>query len=102
MYNKLVIVGRLGGDPEQSSENGPVKFSVATSRKYKDKSGEQQESTQWHRVEAWGKLGEICSSYLKKGKLVLVEGEVEYREYDGKWYTSVRANEMKMLDKGGE
>ena len=102
MYNKITIIGRLGGDPEQSSPNAPVKFRVATTEKYKDRDGNKQERTDWHQVEAWGKLGEICQQYLHKGKLVFVTGAVQYSEHNEKWYTSIRADEMKMLDSKGD
>lgn len=100
MVNKAIIVGRVGGDPEQR-ENGPVKFSVATNSRYKDKSGEPQEHTEWHNIEVWGKLGEICAQYLRKGKLVYIEGEIRTHSYekDGetKYFTSIRASQMQML-----
>ena len=68
--NKVILVGRLGGDPElrYTADGTPVaSFNIATSETYKDKSGIKQEKTEWHRVVAWRKLGEISGEYLKKG-----------------------------------
>ncbi|MER2600313.1 MAG: single-stranded DNA-binding protein [Caldilineales bacterium] len=80
MYNKTIVVGHLGRDPELRFTSGGQQvcsFSVASSRSWTDQSGQQQEKTTWFRVTAWGKLGELCNQYLTKGRLVLVEGEVE-------------------------
>ena len=74
MYNKVTLVGNLGRDPEQKSERGPVTFSVATTEKYRTQDGNDQEKTQWHNVQAWGKLGEICLQILHKGDKAMVEG----------------------------
>lgn len=103
--NKHVIVGRLGKDPEiKNTTNGNTvaNFSVATSRTWKDKEGNKQEKTQWHRVVIWGKLAEICGEYLHKGDQVYLEGEVEHRTYqdaDGndKYITETVCNNMVML-----
>ena len=109
--NKVILIGRLGQDPESRGINDTTvtTLSVATSRKWKSKDGETQEATQWHRVNAWGKLGEICSQYLTKGRQVYVEGELQYRKYekDGvtMYGTDIRASEVKFLGsspKGGE
>ena len=96
MYNKVTLVGNLGRDPEQKSERGPVTFSVATTERYR-KDGVDKEETQWHNVQAWGKLGEICRRILHKGDKVLVEGSLEYHEYEGKQYARVKLREMKKL-----
>ena len=97
MYNKVTLVGNLGRDPEQKSERGPVTFSVATTEKYRTQDGNDKEETQWHNVQAWGKLGEICRRILHKGDKVLVEGALEYHEYEGKQYARVKLREMKKL-----
>jgi len=79
MYQKLIIVGRLGGDPEMryTPEGVPVThFSVATDRVWTDQNGEQQRETTWFRVTAWRKLAETCNQYLVKGQQVLVEGRL--------------------------
>lgn len=72
-------MGRLGNDPEtrQVNETSVTSFSLATTQKYKDK-----ETTQWHRITAWGKQGEVISKYVKKGQRLLLEGRVEYQEYE--------------------
>ena len=106
--NKVILVGRLGGDPElrYTADGTPVAtYNVATSEVYKDKSGTKQEKTEWHRVVAWRKLAEISGEYLKKGKLVYIEGKIQSREYEGKdgikrKAFEIVANEMKML--GGQ
>lgn len=72
-YAKLTAVGRLGSNPETKGDNAPCRFSIAVSRKYKNKAGEQVEDTEWLRVVAWGKLGELCQRHLSKGREVLIE-----------------------------
>jgi single-strand DNA-binding protein len=107
--NKVILVGRLGKDPElRYTPNGsPVaRFSMATSDSWTDKGGEKQERTQWHNIVAWNKLAEICNQYLVKGKLVYIEGRIESREYtdrDGnkRRITEIIARDMTMLDSRG-
>ena len=108
--NKVILIGNLGRDPEVSyTPNGlaVAKFSIATSDRWKDKkTGEMQERTEWHRVTAFGKLGEICGEYLSKGKQVYIEGRLQTNswEKDGitRYSTDIIANDMKMLGaKGG-
>lgn len=81
--NRIIIVGRVGSDPEQSGR-GPVKFSVATSRSWKDKSsGERKEVTQWHKVVVWNEAAQkYALDYVNKGDLVYVEGEMEHRVWE--------------------
>jgi single-strand DNA-binding protein len=108
--NKVLLIGRLGADPElrYTADGVPVAtFNVATSETYKDKGGAKQEKTEWHRVVAWRKLGEIAGEYLKKGKLVYIEGKIQSREYEGKDGVKrktfeIIASEMKMLGGTGE
>jgi len=79
MYQKLIIVGRLGRDPEMRftpTGQAVTSFSVATDRQYTDQSGKPVKETVWFRVTAWGKLAETCNNYLQKGKLVLIEGRL--------------------------
>ena len=111
MINKVILVGRLGKDPEIRSTAGGtsvVKFTVATDEKFTDKSGEKQERTEWHNITAWGKLGEICGQYLRKGKLVYIEGSIRTDSWDDKesgqkkYRTEIVANTMKMLDRRGD
>lgn len=78
--NKVIILGRLGKDPENN--NGAVKFSIATSEKFQDRSGQNQEKTEWHNIVAFGKLGEICLRFLAKGRMVFVEGKLSTSSYE--------------------
>lgn len=103
--NKVIIMGHLGRDPE--SRNGAVSFSVAVGERWKDKSGEQQERTEWFNVTAFGKLGEICEKYLRKGSAVYVEGKFRTEKYAGKdgtekTSTKVIADQMQMVGGNGE
>lgn len=111
MINKVILVGRLGKDPEirATPQGTPVaKFTVATDEKFTDRAGEKQERTEWHNITAWGKLGEICGQYLKKGKLVYIEGSIRTDSWDDKesgqkkYRTEIVANTMKMLDRRGD
>ncbi len=109
MLNKVILIGRLGADPEMryTADGTPVAtFNLATSESYKNRDGSKVDQTEWHRVVAWRKLGEICGEYLKKGKLVYIEGKIQSREYEardgGKRRTfQILANNMKMLGGGG-
>lgn len=99
--NKVILVGRLGQDP---SKSGPAcKFSVATSEKWKDKDGNQQERTEWSNIVTFGKLSDICLQYLKKGSEVYVEGRLQTDKYekDGvtRYSTSIIANTVQFLSK---
>jgi single-strand DNA-binding protein len=79
MYQKLIIAGNLGGDPEMRytpSGQAVTNFSVATNRKWSNPDGSQAEEVTWFRVTAWGKLGETCNQYLSKGRAVLIEGRL--------------------------
>lgn len=87
MINRVTLVGRLGADPEvRTLENGAMvaKFSLATSEKYKDRSGEWQEETQWHDVVVWRLLAERAQQYLKKGSLVYMDGKLTHRKWQDK------------------
>ena len=102
--NKVIIIGNLGKDPEARflpSGDSVSNFAVATTESWKDKSGEKQEHTEWHRVNAFGKLAAICNEYLKKGSAVYIEGKLRTRtwEQDGvkKYSTEVIADRMQML-----
>jgi len=106
--NKVLLLGNLGRDPEvryTASGRAVATFTLATSLTWKDKDGNDQEKTEWHRVVAWGRLGEICGQYLSKGKQVFVEGRIQTREWedqDGNRRTTMEiiANEMIMLGGG--
>ena len=106
--NKVILVGNLGNDPDVKYTQGGMAIttlSLATTSVRKDREGNQQEKTEWHRVKLFGKLGEIAGEYLKKGRSVYIEGRLEYGSYekDGiKHYTTdIVADEMQMLG-GGE
>ena len=110
MYQKTIVVGHLGRDPEMRyTQSGvPVtSFSVATTRKWSSASGEQQEKTTWFRVTCWRKLAELTAQYLKKGRLVLVEGDIEAsaftdREGNARASLELTATNIKFLGGRGE
>jgi single-strand DNA-binding protein len=103
--NHVMLIGHLGQDPEvRYMPNGDAacNISVATTDKWKDKSGEQKEATEWHRVAFFGKLAEIAGEYLKKGSLVYVTGKIKTREWkdkegNEKYTTEIVADKMQML-----
>jgi len=101
--NKVILVGNLGADPEtrEAGNSTVCNFRVATNESYKDSTGTLVEKTEWHSVVAWGKLAEICGTYLKKGSRVYVEGSLQTRSYekDGvtKYTTEIKAREMSIL-----
>lgn len=84
--NKVILVGRLGADPELKQTSGdPVcNFSLATSDTWTDKEGKKQEKTEWHRIVVWGKLAELCAKYLSKGRQAYVEGKIQTRSWEDK------------------
>ncbi len=104
--NKAMIIGRLGTDPEvryTQNNTAVANLSVATSDRYKDSNGEWKETTEWHRVVAWGRLAEICQQYLKKGSQVYFEGPIQTRSWEDKdgqkqYSTEIKALGMQMLD----
>ena len=108
--NKVILVGRLGSDPEvRNLESGSVvaNFNIATSEKYKNKSGELVEQTEWHRLELWENQAKIAQQYLKKGDQVYVEGKLrteEYTDKDGisRRSTKVRVTTLTLLGGGGK
>lgn len=111
MINKVILVGRLGRDPETrytSSGQAVCNFTMATDESFKSRSGERQQRTEWHRIVMWGKLAEIAQQYLKKGQLVYIEGRLQTRQWDDKrdgskkTTTEIVANTMKMLGGRGE
>ena len=85
--NKVILVGRLGRDPETRFTSGGqavANFSIATDETYKDKSGERQKRTEWHKIVVWGKQAEIAQQYLKKGAQIYLEGRIQSREWTDK------------------
>jgi len=108
--NKVILVGNLGRDPDMRylpSGDAVVNLALATTDKYKDKSGQMVEATEWHRVSFFGRQAEICGQYLKKGSQIYVEGSLRTKKYtdkDGveKYSTEIRGDRMQMLgSKGG-
>ncbi|MBN7137862.1 single-stranded DNA-binding protein [Lysobacter enzymogenes] len=108
--NKVILVGNLGNDPETKYTQGGMAvttISLATTSVRKDRDGNNQERTEWHRVKLFGKLGEIAGEYLKKGRQVYIEGSIRYDKFTGqdgveKYFTDIIADEMQMLGGGGE
>ena len=106
--NKVILIGRLGADPEMryTADGTPVAtFRIATTETRKNKDGTRVDQTEWHRIVAWRKLGEISGEYLKKGRLVYVEGRIQSREFEGRDGVKrktfeIVASSMKML--GGQ
>jgi len=103
--NKVILVGRLGRDPETRYTSGGqavCHFSMATDESYKDKSGERQKRTEWHRITVWGKQAEIAQQYLKKGAQIYLEGSIrtnEWTDKEGQKKTSyeINASNFRML-----
>ena len=103
--NKVILVGNLGADPDvrySSTGTAVTNFRIATSENWTNKEGERETRTEWHRVVAFGKLGEICGEYLSKGRQVYVEGRLRSRSWEDKegnkrWVTEVVASNMVML-----
>ena len=103
--NKVILVGNLGRDPEiRYTQQGTAvaNFSLATTNRFKARSGEMEERTEWHRIVAWDKLAEICGQYLAKGRQVYIEGRLQTREWEDKdgnkrSTTEVVAQTMQML-----
>ena len=108
--NKAVIIGSLGNDPElRASKDGNAccNFNVATNEEWRDKNGEKQSRTEWHRIVTWGKLAEICGQYLTKGSSVYLEGKIQTRKWQNKegvdqYTTEIVAGEMQMLGSKGD
>lgn len=108
--NKAILVGRLGRDPESRFTSGGQQvcnFTLATDESFKDRSGERQKRTEWHRIVLWGRLAEISQQYLKRGTLVYVEGRLQTRQWDDRsgnkrTTTEVIANVMRILSPRGE
>jgi single-strand DNA-binding protein len=109
--NKVIIVGRLGGDPEVRYTPGGqavAKLSIATSESWNDKQGQKQERTEWHRVVVWGKMAEVVGQHLSKGRQVYVEGRLQTRSWDDKttgqkkYSTEIVASTVQFLGGAGE
>ncbi|MRR55580.1 MAG: single-stranded DNA-binding protein [Deltaproteobacteria bacterium] len=108
--NKVMLIGNLGKDPEvryTTSGTAVASFSLATSERFKNRSGEWEDKTEWHNVTLWGRLAEIAGEYLAKGKTVYIEGRLQTRKWqdrDGRdrYTTEVVADKMQMLGGKGE
>lgn len=104
--NKAILIGRLGADPEirYTASGAPVaNFRIATSESWTGKDGKKDERTEWHKIVAWGKLGELCGEYLSKGRRVFVEGKLQTRSWDDKsgnkkYTTEIVALSVQFLD----
>jgi single-strand DNA-binding protein len=102
--NKVILVGRVGKDPEVRYLEGGIavaKFSLATSETYKNKEGNKVESTEWHNVVAWRQIAEVIEKYVKKGDLLYIEGKLRTRTYgeenNKKYFTEIVTDQMTML-----
>jgi len=108
--NKVILVGNLGNDPETKYTQGGLAVTtirLATTSVRKDRDGNTQERTDWHRVKLFGKLAEIAAEYLRKGSQVYIEGSIRYSEHTGddgqkRYYTDIIADEMQMLGGRGD
>ena len=103
--NKAILIGNLGRDPEVRYTPGGLavaNFSLATSETWTNKEGEKETRTEWHKIVAWGRLGEICGEYLSKGRQVYIEGRIQTREWEDRegnkrYTTEINASQMIML-----
>jgi single-strand DNA-binding protein len=106
--NKVIIVGRLGTDPELKTVTGGqsvARLSIATSENWTDKQGQKQERTEWHRIVVWGKLAELCGKYLSKGRQAYIEGRLQTRQWEDqqgqkRYTTEIVANTVQFLGGG--
>lgn len=108
--NKVILVGRLGKDPEVRFTNtgsAVANFSLATSEQWNDRDGKRQERTEWHNIVVWGKQAETCGQYLSKGREVYIEGSIRTSSYDDKntgqkrYKTEIVAQNVRFLGGGG-
>ena len=108
--NKVLLIGNLGQDPElryTPSGRAVANFSIATSERWKDKEGQNQERTEWHRIVLWGRQAEIAKDYLRKGKQIYLDGRIQTRNYedtDGnkRWITEIVGERFLMLGRKDE
>lgn len=107
--NKAILIGNLGADPElryTSSGQAVANFNMATTEKWKDKDGQMQESTEWHRIVLWARQAEVAKEYLKKGSPVYIEGKIQTRNYEDKdgikrYITEIVGQRMQFLGSRG-
>lgn len=108
--NKAILIGNLGRDPElryTQSGMAVARFSIATNEQWIDKDDKKQEKTEWHKIVAWGKLGEFCGEQLTKGQLVYIEGKIQTRSWEDQdknkhFVTEINANQIIKLGSRGE
>ena len=108
--NKAILVGNLGADPElryTPSGRAVANFTIATREQWTGKDGQKEEKTEWHRIVAWARLGEICGEYLKKGSQVYIEGRIQTRSWEDRdgnkrYTTEIVAQTMQMLGSPGK
>lgn len=108
--NKAILIGNLGADPELRYTPGGqavTNFSMATTERFKNKEGEQQERTEWHNIVCWRRTAEIANEYLKKGSPVYIEGSIQYRSYEDKdgikrYRTDIVAQRLQLLGGRGQ
>lgn len=106
--NKVMLIGNVGNEPEIRTTAGGkrvAKFSVATNRSFTDRSGQQQEKTEWHRCTAWDRIAEIIEQYVHKGDRIYIEGSIEYSQTEDesgkpRYWTDIVVREMLMLSGG--
>ena len=107
--NKVILLGNLGAEPEiryTPSGTAVANFAIATTEQWKGKDGEKNEKTEWHKIVAWARLGEICGEYLHKGSSCYIEGRLQTRSWDDKdgnkrYTTEIVAQSMQMLGSKG-
>ncbi len=103
MINRVILIGRLGKDPETKmiGNSSVSNFSLCTSEKFKDKAGQKQDKTEWHNIVVWKRLAEIAQQYLKKGSLIYLEGKIQTRMWEKggekKYSTEIVGNQIQML-----
>jgi single-strand DNA-binding protein len=104
--NKVTLIGHCGKQPEirYTQSGSPVaNFSLATNESWVSKTGERQDTTEWHRIVAWGKLAEICQEYVHKGSYLYIEGRLQTRSWEDhgtkRYMTEIKANEIGLLDR---
>ena len=108
--NKVILIGNLGADPElryTATGTAVANFTLATREAWTSKDGNKEDRTEWHRIVAWGRLGEICGEYLSKGKQVYIEGKIRTRSWEDRdgnkrYTTEILAQTMQMLGPAGE
>ena len=107
--NKVMLIGNVGSDPEIKTTGGGIKLaklSLATNRTFSDRSGQQQEKTEWHRLTFWDRQADLVEQYVKKGDRIYIEGRIEYSQTEGeggqqRYFTDIVVREMVMLGSSG-